>query len=96
MKQIIDIMLASLNKVVKENIGITINMDDAAKERIIEDSFDSKYGARPLRRALQSRVEDKVADLILSRGSKKLKNIYVTCVDGELQISDKNSTKHWK
>lgn len=96
MKQIIDIMLASLNKVVKENIGITINMDDAAKERIIEDSFDSKYGARPLRRALQSRVEDKVADLILSRGSKKPKNIYVTCVDGELQISDKNSTKHWK
>ena len=94
MKEIIDIQLKALNKVSQENIGISVAVDDSAKDDIIEKSFDSKYGARPLKRAIQNRIEDKIADLLLSNSTKRSKNIFVTIKDGELHFSFKNNTKH--
>ena len=46
-------------------LQIEINFDESAAERISIDGFDPAYGARPLRRAIQSNIEDKLADELL-------------------------------
>jgi len=48
-----------------KNIGIGMSFDDSAIEQIAEQSYDPIYGARPLRRKIQSAVEDTVAERIL-------------------------------
>ena len=63
--EIIDIMQVDLFKRV-EDLGITIEMDKAAKEFLVEKGYDPQFGARPLRRAIQKYVEDPMAEAILS------------------------------
>ena len=62
---IVDILLASINKRIKEQMNMTIKLDEAARNYIIDNGYDEKYGARPLKRALQSKVEDELAEKIL-------------------------------
>ena len=56
--RIVDIMMNSINKRIKEQLNITIELSDAAKSYIVDAGYDEKYGARPLKRALQQKVED--------------------------------------
>ncbi|MBR6698079.1 MAG: ATP-dependent Clp protease ATP-binding subunit [Lachnospiraceae bacterium] len=63
---IMDIMVAEISSRAKEQLGITITLDTSAKEYILNNDYDLKYGARPLRRALQSGIEDVMAEKILS------------------------------
>jgi len=67
--KIIDIELRDLLKNIKEN-KMQFSLDDTAKNFLVEKGFDQKYGARPLRRAIQKYVEDPIAEEIL-RGSFK-------------------------
>ncbi|MBM7684282.1 ATP-dependent Clp protease ATP-binding subunit [Defluviitalea raffinosedens] len=64
-KEIVSIMVNQLAKRIKENMGITIEISDAAKEYLAKEGFDQAYGARPLRRAIQSKIEDRLAEEIL-------------------------------
>lgn len=91
--KIIDIMMNSINKRIKEQMNMTIELDAAAKDYIVNESYDSKYGARPLRRALQTKIEDPLAEKILSGTIKPGKRVIVTCVDKNLEFSVKNATK---
>ncbi len=68
--QIIDLLLKQLSKRVKEQMNITLKYDVHLKEYIFKKGYDKKYGARPLRRAIQSQVEDGLAEAILD-GSVK-------------------------
>lgn len=68
--RIIDNELAKLNLRVMA-LGYSIDIDDEAKEFLIERSYDRKYGARPLKRAIQTYVEDGISDYILGEHSKK-------------------------
>jgi ATP-dependent Clp protease ATP-binding subunit ClpC len=63
--QIIDVMGRELFKRV-EDLGISIEWDDKAKEFLVEKGYDPQFGARPLRRALQKFVEDPMAESILN------------------------------
>lgn len=47
-------------------MNIHLKLRNSAKELIVEKGTDTKYGARPLRRALQTELEDKLADAILN------------------------------
>lgn len=67
--KIIDIELKDLHKNMHEN-KMSLVMDQSAKDFIVEKGFDQKYGARPLRRAIQKYVEDPLAEEIL-RGTFK-------------------------
>ena len=67
--KIIDIELRDLLKNIKDN-KMHFALDDSAKNFLVEKGFDQKYGARPLRRAIQKYVEDPIAEEIL-RGSFK-------------------------
>ncbi len=63
--RIIDTMLSELDGRL-EGRGLHIDVSGAAKERILEKGFKPKYGARPLRRAIQSMLEDRLADTLLA------------------------------
>ena len=51
---------------VKAQLNITLHVRDSAKNHIVEKGTDAKYGARPLRRAMQTELEDKLAEAILA------------------------------
>ncbi len=63
-KEIARRMLKSLNKRC-EDIGIELDVTDNAIDAIADKGFDKVYGARPLRRAIQTKIEDKLSELIL-------------------------------
>lgn len=67
--KIIEIELRDLLNNIHES-KMTIHLDDSAKSFLVEKGFDQKYGARPLRRAIQKYVEDPLAEEIL-RGTFK-------------------------
>ncbi|GIX46416.1 MAG: ATP-dependent Clp protease ATP-binding subunit ClpC [Candidatus Tectimicrobiota bacterium] len=63
-KQIVDIMLARLNKQMAEQ-GITLEIDEAAKTWLAQKGYDPAYGARPLRRAIRRYIEDPLSEEVL-------------------------------
>ena len=62
--EIARLMLSSLEKRLKAN-GINASFDDSAVRLLAKEGFDPVYGARPLRRAIQSKVEDLIAEKML-------------------------------
>jgi ATP-dependent Clp protease ATP-binding subunit ClpC len=64
--KIIDIEIGQLVKRIKE-LGYTLTLTEKAKEFLLEKGFDEKMGARPLKRAIQTYIEDPLADLMLSK-----------------------------
>ena len=63
--RIIDTMLSELSGRLKDK-GLSLDVSEDAKAKILEKGFKPKYGARPLRRAIQSLLEDRLADFMLS------------------------------
>lgn len=59
-------MCKEIVKRAKEQLNITLTIRDSVKKHIVETGTDQKYGARPLRRAIQNQLEDALADAILS------------------------------
>ena len=84
---IVDILLASINKRIKEQMNMTIKLDEAARNYIIDNGYDEKYGARPLKRALQSKVEDELAEKILEGTFKSGDKVLVGLSDDKLTFS---------
>ena len=66
MKKIVTMLCRNLSKRLAEQMDIRLTLRDSAKNLIVEKGTDAKYGARPLRRALQTELEDKLADAVLS------------------------------
>ena len=85
---IIDIMVESLRKRLEDR-SLSLEITDEAKKLIIERGFDPLYGARPLRRYLQSAVETLIARAILSSDISAGSTIVVDTKDGELVTSIK-------
>ena len=65
LRQIIDLMLKDITDKISEK-NATITVTDAAKDLILESGYDVKYGARPLKRAIRSMLEDQLARLALN------------------------------
>ena len=89
MKGIADIMLRGIEKRSKEQLGITLTVNEAAKDLLIDKGYDDKYGARQLRRTIQSLLEDKMAEEILDGKLKKGVNVEVDCEEGKLTFTVK-------
>lgn len=89
MYKIVQILMKSINKRLKDQMNITLELTDAAVEFVVEKGFDEKYGARPLKRAIQTNIEDELAEEILE-GRIKPGNMVV--VDTEF-AEDKKDVK---
>ena len=83
MQEIINILLADLIKRCKEQMDITLKITARCKDKLIEDSFDSKYGARPLKRAIQTKIEDPLAEKLLTGELHRGRVITVGARQGE-------------
>ena len=66
MKKITGLMCKEITKRAKEQLNIMLTIRDSVKKHIVETGTNQKYGARPLRRAIQNQLEDALADAILS------------------------------
>jgi ATP-dependent Clp protease ATP-binding subunit ClpA len=84
--QIIDLLLSATSKSL-ENKDIKLNVSDSAKNYILEKGTDLKYGARPLRLAIQRYIEDEIADMILKSEVSNYQTIYVDYIDNNLKFS---------
>lgn len=86
MADIIAIMLKEMTQRIKAQADIELHVQPAAKKLIIEKSYDKKYGARPLRRALIQMVEDRLAQEILDGNVKAGDKVSVSAVKDELKF----------
>ena len=84
MKEIVTIMTRSLIERCKTQLDIDLTIRDAVKKHLVEVSYDPKYGARPLRRRIQTDLEDPLAELILSGDVKKGSKAVVTMRKGKI------------
>ena len=66
MKKIVSLLCNQFTKRLESQMNIYLKLRESAKAHIVEKGTDAKYGARPLRRALQTELEDKLADAILN------------------------------
>ena len=71
MKKIVSMMCKEVCVRAKEQLGITLHVRDSVKKHIVETGTDQKYGARPLRRAVQNLLEDKLAEAVLDGTIKR-------------------------
>ena len=65
-EKIVDVQLADMASLLKNEKDITIKVTDAAKKQLTIEGFDPAYGARPLKRVIQSRILDTLAEKIIS------------------------------
>lgn len=87
MREIVSIMLKEVEKRAKVQMGIELMYDDAVLDFLVDKGFDEKYGARPLKRAIQTQLEDKLAESILDGSVKRDMSVTVTCDENELNFS---------
>jgi ATP-dependent Clp protease ATP-binding subunit ClpC len=88
-RSIVAIMVKTIAKRSKSQMNITLETGDAVIDHLAEVGFDEKYGARPLRRAIQTNIEDKLAEAILAGTIKEGDTVSVEYLDNELVINAK-------
>jgi ATP-dependent Clp protease ATP-binding subunit ClpE len=81
---IVDLMLGDIRAAASEQ-GIELMVTDAAKKKLADLGYNPEFGARPLRRVLEEKVEDKISDLLLDQDNAKKMN--VDEVDGEIKVT---------
>lgn len=86
-EKIADIMLKNLEKRLDEH-GITLEIDKEAKAYLVDKGYDKEYGARPMRRTIQRRVEDKLSEEILLGNVKENSVVKISLKDGELSFEN--------
>lgn len=84
-KQIVDLMLDDLRERLKEK-EIELEMTEAAKEKLAEDGYDSEFGARPLRREIQRKIENSLSIKILDKELEENQKITVDVEDDEYKF----------
>ena len=92
-KEIVKLMTKEIVKRVKENMDIDISFTDEAVALIAKEGFDPAYGARPLRRELQSKVEDRFAEEFLQNKIKKGDSVAIDAKENELVFNTGNTVE---
>ena len=90
MSSIVKIMLKDLSERVKESMGLRLSFSAKARDFLTEKGYDPKFGARPLRRAIQTEVEDRLADGLLSGEYERGDQVSVSSDQNGLTFRKKN------
>lgn len=85
LKEIVSLMANQLTERLKEH-EIELELTDAAKEKITEEGFDPEYGARPLRRAIQKLIEDRLSEEMLKGNISSGQHILIDVQNGEFTV----------
>ncbi len=86
--QIIDLLLEKSNEALS-NKEINLKVSLEAKKYILSKGTDLKYGARPLRRAIQKYIEDEIAEMVLREDVKSTQTVYVDLENDNLKFEVK-------
>ncbi|MBR5376869.1 MAG: ATP-dependent Clp protease ATP-binding subunit [Lachnospiraceae bacterium] len=84
MKNIVTLLSQNLIKRAKEELDITLKISPKAKEFIVKEGADRKYGARPLKRMIQNMIEDPLSEEVLKGNAKQGSTVTIVCKDGKL------------
>ena len=84
--EIAEKMLNNLSKRT-ENLNITLSFDPSVKSALAEIGFDEVYGARPLRRKIQNRIEDELSEKLLSKSVKNGDKVLCSYKDGKFEFA---------
>ncbi|MBN8204003.1 ATP-dependent Clp protease ATP-binding subunit [Bacillus sp. NTK034] len=85
LQEIVTLMSDTLTKRLKEQ-DITLELTDAAKEKISVEGYDPEYGARPLRRAIQKHIEDRLSEELLKGTVLTGQSVVIDVKDGEFVV----------
>jgi ATP-dependent Clp protease ATP-binding subunit ClpC len=85
-KQIIDVELKGVFKRIGD-LGYQVELSDDAKQFVAEKGYDVQFGARPLKRAIQTYIEDGISELIVNGDVKTGATIYINKVEGKDELS---------
>ena len=88
-RKIVTLLLKSLENRCLEQMEIHLNVTGSAIDYLAEAGFDSKYGARPIRRAIQSKIEDSLANELLEGKIKRGDHVQVQCRNKEIKFTVK-------
>ncbi|PRR88008.1 MULTISPECIES: ATP-dependent protease ATP-binding subunit ClpC [unclassified Bacillus (in: firmicutes)] len=91
LKEIVSLMSDQLTKRLKEQ-DLSIELTEAAKAKIADEGVDLEYGARPLRRAIQKHVEDRLSEELLKGNIEKGQQIVLDVEDGEIVVKTTAAT----
>ncbi|HCC08140.1 MAG TPA: ATP-dependent Clp protease ATP-binding subunit ClpC [Clostridiales bacterium] len=91
-REIVKILFEQLKNRIKNNVNINIKITDEAIENIAKSGFDQQYGARPLKRTIQSKIEDKLAEMMLDGEVKEDATVTVEVKDNEISLKFKNKS----
>ena len=86
MRKIVDLQLQDLRKRMDEGKHLKLEVTTAAKDFIIDSAYDSVYGARPIKRFIQSRVETLIAKAIIQGSYTEGNTLTVDCENGALTL----------
>ena len=89
MTKIVGLMCKDLEKRAKEQLEMDLEIRDSVKKHIVETGTDKKYGARPLRRAVQNQLEDRLAEALLSGEIKRGSQIVARMSKKEIKFEAK-------
>ena len=94
-KQLRSIVTLLTHKLVErlQKKGITLKLSRAALDKIVQDGYDPENGARPLRRAIQNDIEDKVAEMLITGEVQKGDTLKIGSQHGKLKFEVTKSTK---
>ncbi|MDE3840569.1 ATP-dependent Clp protease ATP-binding subunit ClpC [Bacillus methanolicus] len=91
LREIVTLMADQLTKRLKEQ-DIHLELTDAAKEKIAEEGYDPEYGARPLRRAIQKHIEDRLSEELLKGAVLTGQRVVIDVEDGEFVVKTAEPT----
>ncbi|MBB2481167.1 ATP-dependent Clp protease ATP-binding subunit [Bacillus sp. APMAM] len=91
LKQIVTLMAEELVKRLKEQ-KIELEISEAAKEKIAEKGYDPEYGARPLRRAIQKYIEDRLSEELLKGVILEGQHVVIDVKDGKFVVNSSEMT----
>ena len=95
-KKIVNIMLKKLEKRCREQLEIELKITESVREFLAESGFDSKYGARPLRRAIQTKLEDPMANARLEGRIKRGETVRIQLRQKEICFTPVSEEKKAK
>lgn len=87
-RQIVDLMLAELAGHLKEK-NVKLSVGDRAKDQLALEGYDPKYGARPLRKTIQKRLEDRLSDMFLEGSLQNAQSITIDFKKGDFTFAVK-------
>jgi ATP-dependent Clp protease ATP-binding subunit ClpC len=89
LQEIVSLMVEELRKRLKEQ-DIDFRLTDEAKKHLAKQGFDPSYGARPLRRAIQKHIEDRLSEELLKGAIKRGDSVVIGVRDGSLTVEKEN------